>query len=104
MAFVFTWAGGFGLLAAGLLVFALSPLQRWADRFAAKAVPGGAEAGQAAEARYREVVEMALADGELTREEERRLAEKAESLGLSPTRAFELRESVADEDAGGERS
>lgn len=86
-----------GVVAAGALVFALSPLQRFADRFAAKAVPGGAEAGADAEARYRDAVEMALADGEITREEERHLARLATRLGIDPERALALREQVEEE-------
>lgn len=80
-----------GVLAAGALVFAISPLQRLADRFAAKAVPGGAEAGADAEASYRQALRMALADGGITPEEEDELAERAEELGLGPKRALELR-------------
>lgn len=90
-----------GIIAAGLLVFAISPLQRLADSIAAKAVPGGAEAGHGVEDQYRAAVDMALADGEISREEERRLAEKADELGIDTTRAFELREKVEDAAGGG---
>lgn len=87
---------------AALLVFAISPLQRFADRFAAKAVPGGAEAGAAAEEQFRGLVEATLADGEITPDEERHLRKKAEELGLKATRAYDLRREVEEEDAGGE--
>lgn len=52
-----------------------------AVRFAARAVPGGAEAGVGAEARFRGFVEATLADGEITSDEERILLEKADGLG-----------------------
>lgn len=83
-----------GVLAAGLLVFAISPLQRMADKFAARAVPGGAEAGADAEERYRRAVRMALADGEISAAEEDELAASAEELGLGPKRALEIRREV----------
>lgn len=97
-----------GVIAAGALVFAISPLQRLADRFAAKAVPGGAQAGADAEERYRREIEVALADDQLTRDEELHLARRADELGIATERAFELQEEVqgqlgrdaADGDAG----
>lgn len=93
-----------GILAAGALVFALAPLQRMADLLAAKTVPAAqATASPDLEAQYRTAVRMALADGAITREEERQLAELMEESGLAPTRAFEIREQLesADDEASG---
>lgn len=91
-----------GVLAAGALVFAISPLQRVADRFAAKAVPGGAEAGEGVEGRYRDALETALADGGISADEERHLGRLAERLGITAERAQAIRERVEDElEAGG---
>ncbi|MGQ0536554.1 MAG: hypothetical protein ACT4PT_10830 [Methanobacteriota archaeon] len=95
-----------GILAAGALVFALAPLQRAAERVAVAAVP--AEGAPVAVGRgrpaahggpptanrdaYRAAVEMALADGVVTRAEERSLAKLAQALGLGPEDALEVRE------------
>lgn len=90
-----------GILAAGALLFGLAPIQRMADRIAERAVP---DAGQSPEAtgaqRYRTAVETALADGVITREEERYLAELAEELGLSHPQVREIREGVRAQGAG----
>lgn len=108
-------AGGnelIGVGAAALLVFALAPLQRFGDQLAAKAVPEGpgpadpvapdamtqppdrASPDADDEETYRVTVEKYLADGELTRDEERHLARLATRLGIHAERALELRREV----------
>lgn len=83
-----------GIIAAGALLFALSPIQKMADRIAEEVVPGGETGRTDAEEIYRRQIEMALADGEITAAEERLLAERAEDLGISHTRELEIREAV----------
>jgi hypothetical protein len=95
----------YGLLlggaSAGLLLFAIAPLQRMAERVANAAMPGVGGApehrqSRAAEA-YTFALRMAYADKVLTREEERGLAVLAEELGLAHTTALALREEVERE-------
>lgn len=86
-----------GGITAGLLLFAIAPLQRVADRVATAAMPGVREDGFTPERRaefYRKAVAMALSDGRITREEERHLAAIAEDLALGHTEALRLREEV----------
>lgn len=89
-----------GILAAGALLFALSPIQRLADRIAQAAVPGQGPTPRA-EAAYKEMLRKFLSDGALSRDEEKALADLAGELGLDPGRAFELRDEVEDEVAAG---
>lgn len=81
-----------GLAAAGALVFAIAPLQRGAERLAEKAVPLATPAPPPGflEDSYRDAVRLALLDGALTREEELRLHEIAERLGVSGRRAHAI--------------
>ncbi len=95
-----------GIAVAGMLVFAIAPLHRVAERLAERAVPIGdsekvspARTGSAAEA-YRHGVRAAMRDGVLTRREERHLAELARALGIDSVEALELREEVEGESAG----
>ncbi len=84
-----------GVLAAGLLVFFLAPIQRVADQIAARAVP--ADSGPVpldAEETYRVTVGKFLADGEINRSEERHLARLAARLGIDAERAFEIHDEV----------
>ncbi len=97
-----------GILAAGMLVFAIAPLSRFADRVAERAVPVTAPeaAGETAgaterETRYRDVLQRFLVDARLTREEERTLAHLAADLGIDAGRAFELRAQVEEDRGGG---
>lgn len=96
-----------GLLAAAALVFAISPLQRAADRIAARAVPvsapgAGAEgAAEADEALYVAQLRLALRDREVTPDEEVTLAALADKLGIGAKRAVELRHQVQAEMADG---
>ncbi|MGQ0536477.1 MAG: hypothetical protein ACT4PT_10435 [Methanobacteriota archaeon] len=95
-----------GIVAAGALVFAITPLSRLADRIATKAVPattgnGEREAGSGDERTYRLALRRFLADGRVSREEEVALAELATGLGISHVRAVELRHEVEDAGVGG---
>ncbi len=77
----------FGIAAAGALVFAIAPIMRMADRFAAAAVPVAFDA----EAIFRDSLRMALKDGRVDPDEDISLASQAEQLGISPRRMMELR-------------
>lgn len=97
-----------GIAAAGMLVFALAPLQRAAERLAERAVPISAPAPPAPaaspagarderEQAFRRAVRLALRDRELTREEERHLLDLAHHLGIAPLRAGEIQDEIAAE-------
>ena len=83
-----------GIAAAGLLVFLLAPLQRVAERVADAAMPGtrGLAERPDAEGAYRTALDLALADGVISRVEERALARLQSQLRLDPERALALRE------------
>jgi hypothetical protein len=85
-----------GAVAAGLLLFALTPLQRWADRVSYRAVPGSAKRGSHAERLhiYREQLEVAWADGRLTAKERLLFSNLQERLGLSAEEAARLESEV----------
>lgn len=82
-----------GLVVGGLVVFAIAPLQRAADRLAERAVPTTRpQAGRnAAEEIYWEAVQAASRDGRVTTREELHLARIADRLGIGSERALELR-------------
>lgn len=84
-----------GLAAAGALVFAMSPLQRLADRLAVKAVPVSIALpiSNGKDDAFRSAVRLALRGG-ITRREEHDLALLADNLGLNAKRALELRDEV----------
>jgi hypothetical protein len=100
-----------GIFAAGMLVFALAPLSRAADRIAEKAVPAPAglpanppaaaraprQGAADPEASYRHALRWALRDGSLDAAEERHLVVLAEHLGIPPSRAYALRDEAASE-------
>lgn len=93
-----------GGVAAGLLLFAIRPLERVAERVADVALPEVREAPPVAtasaderRAAYRDAVRMALADGIVTRPEERALASLAHALALNAPEALALREDVERE-------
>lgn len=79
------WGPWLGLVAAALLVLALSPLQGLAERFAAALVPTSSS-----DARRLEVFESAVADayaqgrGELSSEDREFLSALARDLGITP--------------------
>ncbi len=86
-----------GIGAAGLLVFAIAPLQRAAERLAAKAVPvspsvraGRAEGDLTA---LRHVARRLASDGTVSAEDHRALAVMAEQLGLG---AVDVADVLAD--------
>lgn len=98
---VYGWA--LGGVTAGLLLFVLAPIQRVAERIANAAMPGVQDSeswrsNRKADA-YRFAVRMALADGVLTREEERGLAVLASELRIDAAQALALREEV-EQDLG----
>lgn len=81
-----------GGLAAGLLLFAIAPIQRVAERLANRAVPVATEAAPSGrEAAFRAAVRLALKGGRLTREDDLDLMRVADELGLSARRALELK-------------
>lgn len=87
-----------GGLIAGVMLFAIAPIQRIAERLAVTAVPVH-EQGPA-ERRvelYRLALGLALSDRAITREEERHLAKLAEELGLTHTEALAAREAMERE-------
>jgi hypothetical protein len=74
-----------GIIAAGLLVFAIAPLQRVAERLVRVAVPAsrtGRLDGPSKSALYREQATFAWTDGSLTRKERQRLDHLRERLGI----------------------
>lgn len=85
-----------GAIAAGLLLFALVPLQRAADRFISATLPNTRdprrEVGEARVAAYEQTLALLLADGRLTPQKERALAALAEELGIGPVQSLALRE------------
>lgn len=92
-----------GIGIAGTLVFAMAPLQRVAEKLAAKAVPGApstsVQVGMASENAYRRAVRLALRDRDLSTKEERELVLLAHDLGLTPAQAFAIRDDVVREAA-----
>ena len=102
---------GGGIL-AGLALFAINPIQRAADRIATAAIPtvAGSPAMAAPtsssgdEETYRHALRKFLADGAMSRDEERHLARLTTSLGIDAARAFDLREQTEKELAGKQRA
>ncbi len=87
-----------GIAAAGGLVFLIAPLQRLGDKFADRVVPPRARVTLVspqeiaeAEAAYRDFARIVFVDHHMTREEELRLVELGDRLGLSGRRALEIR-------------
>ena len=77
----------FGIAAAGLLVFASSPVMRMADRFAEGAVPRGTDA----ETQFLRALRIVNADGTISPEEEDELGALADDLGLTASQVLRLR-------------
>jgi hypothetical protein len=88
-----------GLAVGGLVVFAIAPLQRAAEKLAERAVPvaSGPQGRTSAEAIYCEAFLAASRDGKVTRREEIHLARIADRLGIGVERALELRETASRE-------
>jgi hypothetical protein len=89
-------AGG---VAAGVLLFGLSPLQRLAERVADRAMPGVKSAGEMSHpervALYRSQAQAAWEDGNMTRDERRLLDRLQQNLGLTREEASRLESEVA---------
>jgi hypothetical protein len=87
-----------GIAAAGLLVFAMAPLQRAAERVASAAMPGVKGVAEMDEgeraAFYREQLALAWADGILDAGERAMLEAQRRRLGLSQERAHDLEREV----------
>jgi hypothetical protein len=83
-----------GIFAAGAPVFAFSPLQRLADRLAARAVPPGNARPDGAIGLYRRQVERAWADGRVGPKERSMLRALRNDLGLDATVAELVEEEV----------
>lgn len=83
-----------GLLAAGVLVFAMAPLQRVAERVSDMALPGVKDTAEYRTVRKREVyraaVEGALEDGAVSDRERAMLARLADQLGLGPLEMHDI--------------
>lgn len=87
-----------GGVIAGVMLFAITPIQRVAERVAIVAVPiHSATAGDRRIELYRLSLALALSDRKITREEERHLAKLAEELGVSHTEALAAREAMERE-------
>jgi hypothetical protein len=105
------FAAQYGLLlggiVAGAFLFAASPLQRVAERYAIGSSPARMRVPVASASRegdparaeevYRDALRIALRNRTVTREEELHLAELGERLGLPARRALELRHEVEAE-------
>lgn len=87
------WA--LGGITAGLMLFAIAPIQRAADRVADVALPRRAlDAREAQLETYRLALQLALADRVITRAEERHLAHLAQHLGIPHVDALDARYAV----------
>ena len=90
------WALG-GLI-AGVMLFAIAPVQRLAERVAVTAVPVQASPPEDRKVElYRMALALALSDRLITRDEERHLARLAEELGVTHTQALAAREEMERE-------
>lgn len=87
-----------GIAGAGLLVFAIAPLQRLAERLSDKALPGVKPIMDMDDAErafaYGEAVKAAWADGVLSRDERALLDRLGQSLKLDDARAARIERSV----------
>jgi hypothetical protein len=94
-----------GIAAAGLLVFAMAPLQRAAERVASAAMPGvkpaGAMSSDERARAYRELARGAWADGVLTGDERKLLRIAREQLRLSAEDAEGIEREFAEARATG---
>jgi hypothetical protein len=88
-----------GIAAAGLLVLAMAPLQRAAERVASAAMPGVRAPQELSPDQrhdlYREQARVAWSDGTLTADERRMLNVAREKLGLTVEEAARLEAEVA---------
>ena len=82
-----------GLLASAMLVFVLAPLQRFAERVAAAAMPNTENTPEYAAYRKMQVYEAALSDalpGGISEKERALLVHLRDSLGITPAAAEAL--------------
>lgn len=83
-----------GGLAAGLLLFALAPVQRLAERVASAALPGVRSVGEMSpderRAVYRDTARLAWSDGTLSMDERQLLEGLRARLGITPDDALRL--------------
>lgn len=93
-----------GIAGAALLVFALHPLQRLVERMASAALPGVEDTREwrraQAEQSFRLALDVALADGKISRREEEALARLADTLELSAQVVLQLRREAETRDGG----
>lgn len=97
-----------GILGAGALVFAMSPLSRAADRLAERAIPvrdsearpSPRPAMAEAESDYATALAAAMRDGRITPEEEMALARLADRAGLGAAAVTRIRHEVEARSAG----
>lgn len=85
-----------GGVAAGLLLFAIAPIQRAAERLAQAVAPDAAHAGRSAPDMYRRHVTVAWADGAITARERRLLDLARDHLGLTRDDAARIEEAHLD--------
>lgn len=94
-----------GIVAAGLLVVFLAPLQRFADRLTDRAMPAVRDSDEYRTVRKREVyraaVESAMQDGRITDRERDVLATLQEQLGIAATDAVMIERELAQPSDGG---
>lgn len=83
-----------GIVGAGIVVFALHPVQRFAERLATRTVPNGKPIDSMSDperiALYREQAELAWLDGELRRKERLLLDGLRHRLGMSLAEAAQI--------------
>jgi hypothetical protein len=95
---------GAGLLAAGALVFAIAPLQRFADRLGDAAMPRVQDTAEYRTVRKREVyraaVESALEESGISVKERGMLATLAEQLGVGPKEMHDIERDAQSARAG----
>lgn len=80
-----------GIAAAGALVFVLAPLQRVAERLAHAALPGTGDHGLAA---FRALARRLSADGDLSVDDRRILAQAAQEMGIGAGQVHDVLETV----------
>ncbi len=92
------FAVGLGIVAAGMLLFALHPLQTWASRVAQATMPGARSiSDMTSDERlelYREQAELAWLDGSLTAKERMLLDRLRDRIGLSLEEANQIENDV----------
>ena len=86
-----------GLVVGGLVVFAIAPIQRAADRFAERAVPSprSLKDESSASTIYRKQAALVWSDGKITAKERRLLRQLRDELHLPPHEADRIDDEVA---------